>query len=76
MYVPVSTDGGLIRNLVAQPLMGRRPVGYQRLFLEDYEPGVTFYLSGSLRSQFHEMGRTPSGECPSLPKQPMPPFIY
>jgi len=65
MYVPVSTEGGLIRNLVAQPLMRRRPVGYQRLFLEDYEPGVTFYLSDSLRSQFHEMGRTPSGERPA-----------
>ncbi|MBC8441222.1 MAG: Fic family protein [Deltaproteobacteria bacterium] len=62
IYIPVSTEGGIIRNLVGQPLMRRNPVGYQRSFLEDYEPGVTFYLSESLRAQFHEMGRTPVGE--------------
>jgi Fic family protein len=45
--------------------MRRTPVGYQRSFLEDYEPGVTFYLSESLRAQFHEMGRTPVGELPA-----------
>ncbi|HID29317.1 MAG TPA: Fic family protein, partial [Desulfobacterales bacterium] len=37
----------------------------QRSLLEEYEPGVTFYLSESLRSQFHEMGRTPAGERPA-----------
>ena len=52
----------MIRDLVRQPLIRRKPVGYQRLFLDDYEPGVTFYLSKSLRAQFHEMGRTPAGE--------------
>lgn len=62
IYIPVSSEGGIIRDLVGQPLMRRNPVGYQRSFLDDYEPGVTFYLSESLRSQFHEMGRTPVGE--------------
>jgi len=62
IYVPVSLEGGVIRDLVRQPLMRRKPVGYQRSFLEDYEPGVTFYLSEPLRAQFHEMGRTPGGE--------------
>lgn len=61
-YIPVSPQGALIRDLVRQPLMRRKPVGYQRSFLDDYEPGVTFYLSESLRAQFHEMGRTPAGE--------------
>ncbi len=65
LYVPVSTEGGVIRDTVAQPLIRRRPIGYQHLFLEEYKPGVTFYLSESLRSQFHEMGRTPSGERPA-----------
>lgn len=57
-YIPVSPQGAKIRDLVRQPLMWRKPVGYQRPFLQDYEPGVTFYLSESLRTQFHEMGRT------------------
>ena len=64
-YVPVSPEGGAIRDLVTLPLAGRRPVGYQRSFLEEYTPGVTFYLSGSLRSQFHEMGRTSAGQRPA-----------
>jgi len=65
IHVPVSPEGGIIRDLVRQPLMRRKPVGYQRSFLEEYEPGVTFYLSEALRAQFHEMGRTPAGERPA-----------
>ena len=65
VYVPVSPEGGIIRDLVRQPLMRRKPVGYQRSFLEEYEPGVTFYLPESLRVQFHEMGRTSEGERPA-----------
>jgi len=64
-YIPVSPEGRIIRDLVQQPLMRRKPVGYQLSFLEDYEPGVSFYLSESLRAQFHEMGRTPLGEQPA-----------
>ncbi len=61
-YVPVSSEGELIRNLIRQPLIHRKPVGYHRFFLEEYEPGRTFYLSEELRTQFHEMGRTPARE--------------
>lgn len=61
-YIPVSPEGAMIRDLVRQPTMRRKPVGYMRSFLDDYEPGVTFYLTESLRAQFHEMGRTPAGE--------------
>jgi hypothetical protein len=32
VYVPVSPEGGIIRDLVRQPLMRRKPVGYQRSF--------------------------------------------
>jgi len=64
-YVPVSPEGGIIRDLVRQPMMQRKPVGYQRTFLEEYEPGVTFYLPASLRAGFHEMGRTPAGKRPA-----------
>lgn len=64
-YVPVSPEGGIIRDLVRQPLMQRQPVGYQRSFVDEYEPGVTFYLPASLRAEFHEMGRTPAGQHPA-----------
>ena len=65
VYIPVSPEGGIIRDLVRQPLVRRKPVGYQRSFLEEYEPGVTFYLSESLRVEFHEMGRTSADERPA-----------
>lgn len=65
LYVPVSPEGAAIRDKVRQHLMHRRPIGYQREFLEAYEPGVTFYLPESLRLQLHDMGRTPVGERPA-----------
>lgn len=61
LYVLVSVDGAAIRDQVRQALMVRRPVGYQRTFLDNYTPNVTFYLPESLRLQLHEMGRTPTG---------------
>jgi hypothetical protein len=45
--------------------MHRRPVGYQREFLDAYQPGETFYLSESLRTQLHDMGRTAPSERPA-----------
>lgn len=65
VYVPMSIEGARIRANVRQALMHRRPVGYQREFLEAYEPGVTWYLPQSTRIQLHEMGRTPTGERPA-----------
>ncbi len=65
LYVPVSPEGAAIRDQVRLPLMHRRPVGYQREFLEAYQPGETFYLSESLRRQLHEMGRTSADERPA-----------
>lgn len=63
--VPVSPEGAAIRAQVRLALMHRRPVGYQREFLESYVPGVTFYLPESIRAQLHEMGRTPVGQRPA-----------
>lgn len=65
LYVPVSPEGGSIRSQVVRPLMQRRPVGYQREFLETYQPGTTFYLPDSLRRQLHEMGQTSAHERPA-----------
>ena len=65
LYVNVSPEGARVRDLVRLPLMHRRPVGYRREFLEAYQPGQTFYLSASWRSQLHEMGRTAANERPA-----------
>lgn len=65
LYVPVSSESIVIRDQVRQAPMHRRPVGYQREFLEAYQPGTTFYLPESLRHQLHEMGRTSANERPA-----------
>src|SRR5450830_2128477 len=65
VYVPMSAEGAKIRASVRQALMHRRPMGYQREFLEAYEPGITWYLPEATRAQLHEMGRTPVGERPA-----------
>ena len=66
LYVPVSPEGAAIREQVRRPLMHRRPVGFQRSFLEAYLPGTTFYLPEPLRRQLHERWtsmHSPSRTC-------------
>ncbi|MFN0316561.1 MAG: Fic family protein [Burkholderiales bacterium] len=57
-YIPLSADSRDIAAYVERPLKARKPVGYQREFLEDYRPNVTKYLSESLRRQLRSMGKT------------------
>jgi fido (protein-threonine AMPylation protein) len=64
-YVPISREGARVRALVRRPMMERRPVGYDRGFVDAYRPGKTWYLPRQLREQLHEMGRTPDGARPA-----------
>jgi len=56
--IPLSADSQDILAYVAQPLQARKPVGYQRDFLDAYQPNVSAYLSTPLRRQLHNMGKT------------------
>ncbi len=58
MLIPLSEDSRDILAYIDQPLMARKPVGYQRDWLDRYEPNHSFYLSLSLRQQLHRLGRT------------------
>ena len=53
---PVSKEGAIIRDLIRQPVPQRKPIGYRRSFLEDYELGVFFYLLASQRKELHGIG--------------------
>lgn len=64
-YIPLSADSRDILAYVDQPLEARKPVGYQRDFLEAYQPNQTWYLSESLRRQLRKMGRTAEAEAPA-----------
>lgn len=63
--IPISPEGASIRSQIHRPLLQRQPVGYQREFLGNYQPGTTFYLPEALRLQLHEMGRTSVNERPA-----------
>ncbi len=62
IYVPTSTEGSRLRDLVRQPLTLRTPVGYRREFLLDYQPNESWYLPGQTRARLRGLGETPSSE--------------
>ena len=64
-YIPLSADSRDILAYVDRPLEARKPVGYQRDFLDAYEPNASAYLSASLRRQLHKMGKTAEAEAPA-----------
>ena len=55
--VPLSDAAESARAYVRQPLAARRPVGYNRSFLDGYLPNETFYLSEAERSRLDAAGR-------------------
>ena len=61
----LSRAGAEIREYVRQPPAGRRPVGYDRMFLDSYRPNETFYLSQAEREQLQEVGRPVIGDQPA-----------
>lgn len=65
IYVPLSPEGEAIRQAVREPIQNRRPVGYNRAFLDSYHPNETFYLSSRIRQRLYEMGRSPAGQHPA-----------
>jgi hypothetical protein len=59
IHLPLSLLGREIKRLVCRPLSEREPVGYNRAFLEDYEPNSSAYLPDALLSRLHTLGRSP-----------------
>ena len=64
-FIPLSADSQDILAYVDQPVEARKPVGYQRDFLDAYRPNETWYLSESLRRQLYKMGRTADVGAPA-----------
>jgi len=64
--VPLSPESQEIRVYLRQPLAARKPVGYDREFLNTYRPGETFYLPEGARARLAEIGARPvSGQEPA-----------
>lgn len=64
-YVPMSDAGSEIRAYIRQPIQNRRPVGYNRAFLERYQPNRTAYLLPEHQEHLHRIGGFASGERPA-----------
>jgi hypothetical protein len=56
LFVPVSKEGAGIQAYVRQPLEARKPVGYERKFLDAYRPNETAYLSAKERAHLRKIG--------------------
>jgi len=55
--VPLSAASKDMRQYLSQPVTARKPVGYNRAFLESYRPNKTFYLSEEQRAQLAQVGK-------------------
>jgi Fic/DOC family len=62
--VPLSEAGASIRDYVRQVPTARKPVGYERQFLDRYRPNVSFYLTERERAHLATVGR------PGIAQQP------
>jgi hypothetical protein len=63
--IPLSATGAEVRDYVRQPPEARRPVGYDRRFLDGYRPNVSFYLSSDERTHLAAVGRPRIAEQPA-----------
>ncbi|HRE51076.1 MAG TPA: Fic family protein [Flavitalea sp.] len=63
--IPLSKAGQEVQYLVSLPLQKREPVGYQRSFLESYNPNVSCYLTADERKRLATIGATAQINSPA-----------
>ena len=63
--IPVSEAGTAIRDYVRQAPEARKPVGYDRKFLDRYRPNASFYLTEQDRTHLAAVGRPQIAEQPA-----------
>lgn len=56
--IPLSTKAKEVRAYVSRPVAARRPVGYNRDFLDSYRPNDSFYLTKAEREWLHQIGKS------------------
>jgi len=56
--LPLSKEGKEIQHAVLLPQQQRQPVGYNRTFLESYQPNITSYLTDEEKNKLAELGVT------------------
>lgn len=59
-----SPEAEAIREHVALPISSRKPVGYDRAFLDGYRPNESFYLTAEIRAYLASLGAVPDVRLP------------
>jgi hypothetical protein len=62
---PLSEQAAEIQKLVRRPPQARKPIGYNRVFLDSYRPNDTSYLSRAERTHLSDVGRPKIAEQPA-----------
>lgn len=65
LVIPLSEAGEEVQAYVRQPVEKRRPVGYDRAFLDSYRPNESTYLSEAERAHLLTVGTAGTGEQPA-----------
>lgn len=63
--LPLSPEGKDVWASVTLPEAQRKPVGYERSFLENYRPNIDSYLSNGEKQKLAEWGKTRNEERPA-----------
>lgn len=65
ILIPLSAGAMQIEPHVRQPVQKRNPVGYNRAFLDNYQPNASFYLSESIRAELLAHGQVANTKEPA-----------
>jgi Fic family protein len=63
--ITLSPESVNLLKSVSQPITERSPIGYNRNFLELYEPNATFYLNTKQRENLFSIGRVEATQRPA-----------
>ncbi len=62
--LPLTPEAEAVRRLVTGSIQQRRPVGYDRAFLDNYRPNDSFYLPPETRAHLAILGAAPTERLP------------
>lgn len=64
-YISIAPESEEIKKYIRQPIQNRRPVGYNRPFLDSYRPNETCYLTPTICQHLAELGKSPNENLPA-----------
>jgi Fic family protein len=63
--IPLSAASREMQAYLRRPVETRKPVGYDRAFLDSYRPNASAYLSAAERAHLRQIGKPTAGDQPA-----------